>query len=93
MSESNVAHGDKLQWNDELSIQCDGVVLQLTPGMRASPSTDEVITLFKDPDLVHNYIECLRGRDIRNMIELGIRDGGSAIFFWHLLELKKMCCV
>ena len=83
----------RLQWLDETSLQCDGVTLRLMPGMSIDVSTDDVISLFKDSDFVHNYMRCLAGHKFRNMVEIGVKHGGSAIFFWHLLALEKLSCI
>lgn len=83
----------KLAWIDEMSLRCGDITLQLMPGLACQPSSDEFISLFKDPDFVGNYVDCLRGHTIRNMVEVGVKHGGSAIFFWHLLELRNLSCV
>ncbi len=84
---------DKLVWVDEMSLQIGDITLQLMPGLGCKPSSEESISLFKDPDFVRNYVECLQGHTIRNMVEVGVKHGGSAIFFWHLLELENLSCV
>ncbi|MFK8048313.1 MAG: class I SAM-dependent methyltransferase [Halioglobus sp.] len=83
----------KFTWIDEMSLQCGDITLQLMPGLACKPSSNESISLFKDPDFVANYVDCLRDHSIRNMVEVGVKHGGSAIFFWHLLELKNLCCI
>jgi hypothetical protein len=82
-----------VSWLDEMNIQCKGVKLRLTRGFKVETSNDEVITLFKHPLFVRSYIDHLDGFKVDNMIEVGIWDGGSAIFFWNLLKPKKLCCI
>jgi len=89
----NSPKADTLVWIDDMTIQCGGTVLQLMPGLACKPSSDQQISLFKDPDFIRNYIECLNGQAIDNMVEVGVKHGGSAIFFWHFLQLKKLCCI
>lgn len=82
-----------IRWIDKLTVQCPGVELRLTQGFKVPPSTDQRITLFKDPQFVQRYLEQLDGFPVNNLVEVGIWDGGSAIFFWHLLKPKKLCCI
>lgn len=76
-----------------MSLQCGDITLQLMPGLGCKPSSEKTISLFKDPDFVRNYVDCLQGHTIRNMVEVGVKHGGSAIFFWHLLQLKNLSCI
>jgi hypothetical protein len=82
-----------VSWIDKMTIQCKGIKLRLTQGFNVPNSSDEVITLFKDPHFTRRYIDHLDGFKVDNMIEVGIWDGGSAIFFWNLLSPKKLCCI
>lgn len=82
-----------IKWLDEMNIQCKGVKLRLTRGFDLETSNDELITLFKQPVFIRNYIDHLDGLSVDNMIEVGVWDGGSAIFFWNLLKPKKLCCI
>ena len=82
-----------ISWIDKLTVQCPGVRLRLTQGFKVPPSTNERITLFKDPQFVQRYLELLDGFPVANLVEVGIWDGGSAIFFWNLLKPEKLCCI
>jgi hypothetical protein len=82
-----------IRWLDDMNIQCKGVKLRLTRGFNIETSNDEVITLFKQPIFIRNYIDQLDGLKVDSMVEVGVWDGGSAIFFWNLLKPKKMCCI
>lgn len=88
-----VSHGSDMTWIDPLTIQCEGVKLQLTQGLDLQKSSAEVISVFKDPNFVRDYVQCLEGVDVRNVVEVGIKHGGSAIFFWNLLTPEKLCCI
>lgn len=78
---------------DEMTLQCKGVRLLLTKGLTLQASNDKEVALFKDPRFVQDYINQLDGFNVRNMIEVGVWHGGSAIFFWNLLKLEKLCCI
>lgn len=82
-----------VEWVDDMTVQCRGIQLQLTRGFHVPKSTDDVITLFKDPQFLRGYIDSLDGFSVNNMVEVGIWDGGSAVFFWNLLKPKKLCCI
>ena len=82
-----------ITWIDKLTMQCDGVQLQLTQGLNLKESSDEVVSLFKDPSFVRDYVQCLEGAAARSVVEIGIKHGGSAIFFWNLLSPEKLCCI
>lgn len=82
-----------IDWLDDMNIQCKGVKLRLTRGFNIKDSDDEVITLFKQPIFIRNYLDHLDGLKVDNMIEVGVWDGGSAIFFWNLLKPQKLCCI
>jgi len=85
--------GSGIDWIDDLTIQCEGVKLQLTPGLALQKSSAEVVSLFKDPVFVRDYVQCLEGVQSRNVVDVGIKHGGSAIFFWNLLAPEKLCCI
>jgi predicted O-methyltransferase YrrM len=80
-------------WLDDLTIQCQGVKLQLTQGFDLKDSSAEVVSIFKHPSFVRDYVQCLEGVDARNVVEVGVKHGGSAIFFWNLLTPDKLCCI
>ena len=82
-----------VRWLDDLTLRCGDVDLRLTRGFNIESSSDETITLFKHPEFVLNYLKLLAGLRVENMIEVGIWDGGSAVFFWHLLKPAKLCCI
>lgn len=93
MPNTKLRRDSEITWIDPLTIQCKGVKLQLTPGLQLKHSTAEIISLFKDPRFVRDYVECLEGIDARNVVEVGVLHGGSAIFFWNLLSPEKLCCI
>ncbi|TGD74890.1 class I SAM-dependent methyltransferase [Mangrovimicrobium sediminis] len=87
------AKARNVTWIDNLTIECEGVKLQLTQGLKLRDSTAEVVSLFKDPTFVRDYMQCLEGVETRNVMEIGIKHGGSAIFFYNLLQPDMLSCV
>ena len=83
----------QMVWLDKLTIQCGGLKLRLTQGFALKESSADVISVFKDPSFVQDYIQYLDNIDARNVVEVGIKHGGSAIFFWNLLAPEKLCCI
>jgi hypothetical protein len=87
-------YGDAdVQWVDDLTLRCGDIDLRLTRGFDVELSSDRTITLFKHPQFVRSYLELLSDVRVENMIEVGIWDGGSAVFFWNLLKPAKLCCI
>lgn len=85
--------GSEMVWIDDLTIQCEGIRLQMTQGLDLKNSSAETVSLFKNPSFVRDYIRCLEGLNTTNVVEVGIKHGGSAIFFWNLLKPEKLCCI
>jgi hypothetical protein len=85
--------GADIEWVDELTIQCSGAKLKLVRGFDLERDDEDTVILFKGPRFIRNYLDLLDGHVIDNMVEVGIWDGGSAIFFWNLLKPEKLCCL
>ena len=81
------------EWLDDLEVRCEGATLRLTLGFNVRETDDGVVALFKDPPFLGAYLELLKGRKIENMVEVGVFNGGSAIFFWNLLKPAQLCCI
>jgi hypothetical protein len=82
-----------LEWLDDITIRCRGVTLRLVRGLHIEPAGESVITLFKGPRFIRSYLDLLDGVAVDNMGEVGVWDGGSAVFFWNLLKPRKLCCI
>lgn len=78
---------------DRRLLQCDGVNLRFAFGWLVPPSDDEAMSLLKDPSFVLAYLGALKDLKVKNILEVGIFDGGSSVFFWSLFRVKKMCCI
>ncbi len=83
----------ELQWLDPLHLQCRGVRLRLARGFDLGEPTEGVVTLFKDQKFIRAYLKQLDGLRVDRMIEVGVWDGGSAIFFWNLFKPKMLSCI
>lgn len=88
-----VSRTSEMAWIDKMTIQCEGVRLRLTQGFELKKSSADVVSVFKNPFFVHDYVHYLDRSDARNVVEVGIKHGGSAIFFWNLLAPEKLCCI
>jgi len=80
------------EWLDKLHVRCNGVTLRLIEGFKDADEGGAII-LFKDPALVSAYLDLLKGLRIENMVEVGVFNGGSAVFFWNLLNPAQLCCI
>jgi Methyltransferase domain len=79
----------RLRWDGGEVIEADGINLTMSPGLTVGPSSDQSISLFKNEKIAKFYCDRLAGFDARNIVEIGIKSGGSAIFFTHLLPMEK----
>jgi hypothetical protein len=87
--ESGVRNYGRLRWDGGDILHADGIDLNVTKNWIIGPSSDETIALFKGPVLAQFYCDRLNGIAARNFVEIGIKSGGSAIFFSHLLPIEK----
>lgn len=81
--------GHSISISSDGLLSCDGVKLRLALGFLAAPSEAGLITLYKDPEFLLEYLRELKGMKVENVLEMGLWDGGSAIFFWNLFKPKK----
>lgn len=82
----------EFEWLDDLRVRCPGATLLLTEGLDIRPE-EGTVRLFKEPPFVGAYLELLKDLTVENMVEVGVFNGGSAIFFWHLLRPAQLCCI
>lgn len=79
-----------IEWLANDTIRCRDIRLAMSETLApAKPKGDERVTIFKPRKMVEEIASTLHGVDVRRMLELGIRDGGSAIFFEYHLELER----
>jgi hypothetical protein len=65
----------------------------LARGFDLGEPTEGVVTLFKDQRFIRGYLQQLGGLRVDRMIEVGVWDGGSAIFFWNLFKPQMLSCI
>lgn len=68
-----LSRASEMVWIDDMTIQCEDVKLQLTRGFGLKSSAAEVISVFKHPSVVRDYLQCLESVDTRNVVEIGIK--------------------
>lgn len=85
--------GADVSWIDDMTVQCKGTKVRLSKSFYVADSTEECISLCKDPSFVLDYMRHLPPGKANNIVEVGIYHGGSAVFFWNLLQPKKLCCI
>jgi SAM-dependent methyltransferase len=73
------------------TLRVRDVELRFRAGMhRPPPSSDEIIYVHKGADFVAAMNEALARVRPRRMIEIGIHDGGSAIYWQHRYNLTRL---
>lgn len=88
---SDVSSKPRFTWTRNNEMQCEGV--RLLVSLYHIKSHPDRLTLLKTPQFVEKYISRLSGFDAKNVMELGIYNGGSTVFFHHLFELDKLVAV
>jgi hypothetical protein len=77
--------------DSDAALRIRDIELRFIGGMhRPPPSSDEVIHVHKDAQFVAAMEEVLARVRPRLMIEFGILDGGSAIYWHHRYELRRL---
>ncbi len=77
-----------MEWTSERSFVLDGLDFALADV--GSPSQGPAYSILKRRSYLDAYAHGLAGLDIRNMVELGIRLGGSTVFLAVLLRPQKL---
>src|SRR5580700_3436507 len=57
---------------------------------RPPPSTDDVIYVHKDAEFVRSIDETLQRVCPKRMIEVGVLDGGSTVYWHHQYDLERL---
>ena len=83
-----------LHWvsNKEFFIEETGFSIDITEGPDRRESTDEFFTLVKTRKHIEDYL-CLQDEGFENVLELGMFQGGSIVFFDKLLKPKRLAGV
>jgi len=80
-----------LNWKNDSEFEIDGVqfTIDITPGSKRRESLDKDFTLVKTKSYIADYV-ALQSEKFDHILELGIFQGGSIVFFDKLLAPKKM---
>jgi hypothetical protein len=83
-----------IEWLAEDAIRCRDIRITLCEDLSpAKPIGDEQVTLFKPRRMLEKMLSTLQDMNIQRMLELGIWDGGSAIFFEHHFQPERLVVV
>jgi cephalosporin hydroxylase len=83
-----------LRFIDDTHFELDGHRFEFAdPFENVAPSSPEAPFVLKTRRQLDNYVELLAGRSVRNVVELGIDRGGSAIFLDKLLRPQRLVAV
>jgi len=83
-----------LRFLDETHFEIDGHRFEFAdPFENVAASSPEAPFVLKTRRQLDNYVELLAGRSVRNVVELGIDRGGSAIFLDKLLRPQRLVAV
>jgi len=83
----------KLKWVDNTTIAAGDTTLILPRGFEIRESSKGEIFLFKDRNHIETYLTELAHLSPKRIFEIGVWDGGSAVFFWNLFRPDKLCCI
>jgi predicted O-methyltransferase YrrM len=82
-----------IRYLDEKHLEVNGVRFEFGFAVDLEPSTPLMPFVWKQRVQLDNYEELLTGRSNRNVVELGIHLGGSAILLDRLLEPRRLVAV
>ena len=88
------AFGPRIKWvtPDVAEIGGQRFLIAWNPQMweQAPPSTAEQFVLMKRPEMVEDYLRRFR-RDLpRNIVEVGVYEGGSAAMLWQMCRPRRL---
>ena len=79
----------RLKWDGGETMETDDISIIVTPPFRPKPSSQQAIVMYKEPGITQTYCDRLHTFPAKNMVELGVKSGGSAVFFTHLMPIEK----
>jgi cephalosporin hydroxylase len=82
----------QLKWIGDKEVEIEGVPIEFSWDFLGRPD-DRRLMVLKHPDFIKDYMEVIGGRSYRNILELGIFDGGSCILFAHLFGAKRLAAL
>jgi len=78
-----------IEWKTPTEFSVDGVNFLCSLDDYTRKTDDERIIILKDRNSLESYYQILRGCRIRNILEFGILQGGSAVLFTLLMEPER----
>jgi hypothetical protein len=78
----------EIAWTSETTFSLDGIDYALEDV--GAPNRSEALSVMKPPSYLKSYAEVIRDAPTRNVLELGIRKGGSAVFLASLFQVEKL---
>jgi hypothetical protein len=84
-----------IEWIADDTIRCRDIRLKMSSDGVASPlpEGDEQVAIYKTRAMMEAQARVLQSTDVRRMLELGMWQGGSAIFLEHHFELERLAAV
>lgn len=79
-----------LKWSDDVKFTIDDInfIIDITPGSKRRLSIDNSFTLVKTKSYIKDYMEM--DGSFNNILELGLFQGGSLVFFDKIFKPQKM---
>jgi SAM-dependent methyltransferase len=78
-----------IEWKNQTEFTVDGVKFLCSLDDYTRKTDNDRIVILKDRGSLETYRQVLGNTRVRNVLEFGILEGGSAVLFTMLLELEK----
>jgi predicted O-methyltransferase YrrM len=79
-----------IEWLAQDTISCRDIRLKVSETLAFTKAEGDVqVAIYKPREMVEEMAQVLQGINVQRMLELGLWQGGSAIFFEHHLELER----
>jgi cephalosporin hydroxylase len=78
-----------IEWKNQTEFSVDGVKFFCSIDDYTRKTDNDRIIILKDRDSLESYRQVLSNTRVRNLLEFGILEGGSAVLFTLLMELEK----
>lgn len=82
----------RLNWVSDRHVEIEGVRLEFCWDFKARPDASRLMIL-KHPSFMEDYVAVMGDRSYRNVLELGVFDGGSCILFADLFGVERLVAV
>ena len=78
-----------IEWKNQTEFSVDGIKFFCSLDDSTRKTDNDRIIILKDRASLESYFQVLENTRVRNVLEFGILEGGSAVLFTLLLELEK----